>query len=95
MTGTAVIARWSTDQGPVETRYCGPPDLSVDEALEAMATHIENAGMFVTKLSRVYSQEVPILGGKPSWVLAGALTRHSEQAFHVKHNLPWMEETDG
>jgi hypothetical protein len=95
MTGMAVIARWATDKGPVETRYCGPPNLGVDEALEAMAKRIEQEGHFIVKLSRVYSQEVPILGTKPSYVLGGPLTRHPEQAFMVKHNLPWEEDTDG
>jgi len=93
MTGTAVVARWQTDQGAVETRYCGPPNLSVDQALEDMAKRIEADGLFVVKLTRVYSQEVPVLGKKPAYALAGPMTRHSAEAFHVKHHLPWEEET--
>jgi hypothetical protein len=93
MTGTAVVARWSTDKGLVETRYCGPPNLSVDEALEAMAQRVETEGCFVVKLTRVYSQTVPILGKKPAYALAGPMTRHSEKSFHMKHHLPFEEET--
>jgi hypothetical protein len=93
MTGTAIVARWRTDQGAVETRYCGPPNLSVDQALEAMAKRIESEGLFVVKLTRVYSQDVPVLGTKPAYALAGPMTRHSTEGFHVQHHLPWEEET--
>jgi hypothetical protein len=86
MTVTAVIAKWSTDKGVCETRDWGPHERPIPESLERMAKYVEDHGMFVLKLLRVFTQEVPLLGGQPAFTMAKEPIRHPESLFTVKHN---------
>jgi hypothetical protein len=93
MTVTAVIARWNTDQGVCETRDWGPHDRPVPESLTRMAKYVEDHGMFVVKLLRVFTQEVPLIGGQPAFAMAKDPIRQPESMFHMKHSE--LEATDG
>lgn len=80
----AVIARFSTDQGPREVRgVYGTADLPT--ALTDLARELEAQGVFPVKLLRVYRQTVPVVAGEPVWPLAGKVERVPEGLFQTNH----------
>lgn len=78
-----VIARWSTDRGPVVTRGAYQSDLA--SAMQDQANDLEAKGFFVVRVIRCYTQPVPVVDGKPVWALAGPMTRVDTQQFRLQH----------
>lgn len=78
-----VIARWSTDRGPVVTRGAYQSDLAT--ALQDQANDLESKGLFVVRLIRCYTQTVPVVDGQPAWALAEKPERVDTKLFQVQH----------
>ncbi len=87
MTGLVVLAKWSTDAGPAETRDCGPLDRSLAAALQGQHDELEKTGRNVVKLCQVFTQKVPLIDGEPVWMLAEPLERVPTWLFNVKQGV--------